>query len=197
MNSMLATESTTDTHSRAADKPASTHPLLETWGRNEPMRHIPEIGWIAAKLDRDVRRGFEIVWQPYAALAADDPRRAAIETELKAFCRAVDRLADTARHGRNGHNPSELGDRIRHAIDHAVACINTIDPALFGRRFPVQTHERSKAEPVHSSLVVVINHLQKTIELVRTIDRGLDEKLLEGLVVLSNPVDARMLQPIA
>lgn len=197
MNSMLATESATGAPAAPAEKPSAAHPLLETWSRNERMRHIPSIDWIAQKLDNDVRRAFEIIVSPIVELPQDDVRRLSSEEELRAFCRAVDRLAEVARHTRNGHPPTELAERVRFAINHAVANLRSVDPNTFGRRLPFQTLERSKGEPLYAALLVVLQHLEKVKALVRTIDRNVDERLLEGLVVLSNPVDARMLKPIA
>jgi hypothetical protein len=197
MNSMLATELTTDTPAATPEKAVATHPLLETWSKNERMRHIPSIEWMTQKVDRDVRRTFEHLWTPFAALAADDPRRATIEELFRNLCRAIDRLAEVAKHSRTGHVPNDLGERIRQAIHHAVANLRSVDPNSFGRRFPFQTLERSKAEPLYGALLVVLQQLDRTRTLVRTIDPGLDERLLEGLVVLANPVDARMLKPIA
>ena len=197
MNSMLATELTTSTPDATAEKPVATHPLLETWAKNERMRHIPSIEWITQKVDGDVRKVFEHLWSPFTALSADDPRRATIEEEFRGLCRAVDRLSEIARHSRNGHAPNDMGERIRQAIQHAVTNLRSVDPNLFGRRFPFQTLERSKGEQVYGALLVVLQHLERTKTLVRTIDPGLDERLLEGLVVLANPVDARMLKPIA
>jgi len=197
MNSMLATEPTTDTPAATPEKAAATHPLLETWAKNERMRHIPSIEWMTQKVDRDVRRTFENLWTPFAALPHDDPRRATIEETFRALCSAIDRLAEAARHSRNGHAPNDLGERIRQAIHHAVSNLRGVDPNLFGRRYPFQTLDRSKGEPVYGALLVVLQHLDRVRTLVRTIDPGLDERLLEGLVVLSNPVDARMLKPIA
>jgi hypothetical protein len=80
MNSTLATELT--------EKPA-TRSLLETWGKNERMRHVPTIEWIVEKLDRDLRRRINVL--------ATSPTNEAIDAELKAVGRTIDRLADTAK----------------------------------------------------------------------------------------------------
>lgn len=171
--------------------------LLETWGQNERMRHVPPIGWILEKLDGDVRRTINKLWSPYASLPADDSRHPPLEAEFRALCRSLDRLAEAARHGRTNGAPGELGARIGWSVEHAVAAIRSVDASLFGRRYPVQTHERSKAEPVYAGLLVVIQHLQRLHPLVLAVDPDLDEKLLEGLVRLEMPVDDRMRQPIA
>lgn len=196
MNSMLATEPAPD---KAPDVPGKPHvPVqLETWAQNERMRHVPVAGWIVHKLDADVRRRIEKLYVPFAALAFDDPRHVTIETELRNVCRALDRLAEVARHSRNGHPPNDLGQRIRWALDHAIQNLETLDPNLIGRRFPYHTFERSKGEPLYAALLVVMQSVERVATLVRTIDPGIDERLLEGLVVLSNPVDERMLKPIA
>ena len=180
----------------AAPRPA-TPKALETWGQNERMRHVPPIGWIVEKLDGDVRRAIGKFRAPYASLPADDPRHGPLEGELRALCRAIERLAEAAKHTRTNGTPSEVGARIGWAIDHALSSLRSLDANLFGRRYPVQTHERSKAEPVYAALLVVIQHLQRLRPLVLEIDPDLDERLLEGLVRLEVPVDDRMRQPMA
>ena len=47
MNDMLATD---------AEEAAAGRSLLETWGRNEPMRHVPSAEWMSWKVDHDLRR---------------------------------------------------------------------------------------------------------------------------------------------
>src|SRR5207302_1789026 len=88
---MVATE--------ASEKPA-TRPILETWGKNERMRHIPSVEWMTWKLDADLRHRIDTFLAPFASLAHDDPRHAAAETELRALCRAIERFADLVRHNR-------------------------------------------------------------------------------------------------
>jgi hypothetical protein len=191
MNDMLATEATP-----TPAAPAAEHPYLETWSRNERMRHVPTIAWLAHKLDGDVRHRAEKLLAAYSTAPHDHPLHAQIDECFKALCRALDRLAEIARHHRNGHPPAELGHRLSWSISHAVSNLNTIDASTFGRRFPVQTFERSKAEPLYAAFLVVLQQVEKLVPLARAIDPNLDEKLLEGLVVLANPVDERMLKPI-
>src|ERR1700720_2959964 len=108
MNSTLATDLT--------EKPAA-HPLLETWGKNERMRHVPSIEWIIEKLDRDLRRRTNVL----ATTATNN----AIDAELKALVRAVDRLADMAKHARApAQAPTEIASRVDFAITHATSCLN-------------------------------------------------------------------------
>jgi hypothetical protein len=161
MNSTLATDLT--------EKPA-THPLLETWGKNERMRHVPSIEWIIDKLDRDLRRRTNVL----VTTATND----AIDAELKALVRAVDRLADMAKHSRPaGQAPAEIAARTDFAITHAVSSLNSLDPNLFGRRYPFQTFERSKAESIYGALLIVIDRTHRLTELVRSVDRTVDERL--------------------
>ena len=163
MNSTLATELT--------DKPA-TRPLLETWGKNERMRHVPAIEWIIDKLDRDLRRRISIL--------SSSTMNEAIDAELKVLCRAIDRLGDAAKHGRAATQPpAEIGARIDFAVTHAVSCLRSLDPTLFGRRYPFQTFERSKAEFILGALLVVIDRVHRVTELVRSADPTVDERLLE------------------
>jgi hypothetical protein len=166
MNSTLATE--------LPDK-AATRSLLETWGKNERMRHVPRIEWIAEKLDRDLRRRIQI-------LSAASPMNDSIDAELKSVGRSIDRVADAAKYSRAATQPpAELPARLDFAITHAVSCLNSLDPNLFGRRYPFQTFERSKAESVYSALLVVIDRVHRATEIVRAVDRSVDEKLLEAV----------------
>ncbi|MDP9361312.1 MAG: hypothetical protein M3P29_07675 [Acidobacteriota bacterium] len=177
-----------------ADEAAAGRPLLETWGKNEPMRHVPSAEWMAWKVDQDLRRRIEILFNAFAAMAFDDPRRGPVENELRALCRAIDRLSDAARHVRNAHPPHDLGDRIAWGLNQAVASLNSLDPHLIGRRFPFQTAERSRAEPLYGALLVVIQHVGRVLTLVRAVDPNVDEHLLDGLVQLETPLRP---QPIA
>src|SRR5947209_15424629 len=165
MNSMVATDT--------AEKPA-THPLLETWGKNERMRHIPSVEWLTWKLDYDLRRRIDKLAAPFAALGADDPRAGVLEAELRALCRAIDRLADTIRHNRGTQGPQDLSHRLAWAISQAVSAAQSLDPQLFGRRYPFQTFERSKSEMIYASLLVVMEHVARVTVLVRAIDPDLD-----------------------
>jgi len=196
MTDTLATEAEVPQVAEAAPRPAAPK-LLEAWGQNERMRHVPAIGWIVEKLEGDVRRCVGKLWGPYGTLPVDDPRHTRLEGEFRTLCRSIDRLAEAARHSRTNGAPAELGARIGWAIDHALSSLRSLDANLFGRRYPVQTHERSKAEPVYAALLVVLQHLGRLRPLVLEIDPDLDERLLEGLVRLETPVDDRMRQPIA
>lgn len=187
MTSTLATDT--------VEKPAAKT-LLETWGKNERMRHVPPVEWIVRKLDVDLRRRIDILFAAFAALTLDDSRRSKIESEFRSLCRAIDRLADVAKYsrGNDSHAPSDLGPRISWAITHAVANLNSLDANLFGRRYPFQTLERSKAETLVAALLVVMNHVGRITSLARGIDPALDERLLAGLVTLQRPLPE---QPMA
>lgn len=168
---------------------AAPKPLLETWGKNERIRHVPAIEWIVLKLDGDLRRRIGRLHQSFAAPPSADGRWAAVEAEFRGLCRSIERLGEAARFGRAAnHAPAELGARIEWEITRTVSSLNSLDPTLFGRRYPFQTFERSKAEPVYGALLVVIDHVGRLTKIVRTIDAGIDERLLEGLVVLQEPL---------
>jgi len=163
MNSTLATELT--------DKP-TTHSLLETWGKNERMRHIPSVTWIVEKLDHDLRRRINVL--------ASSNTNEAIDAEIKALCKAIDRLADASKHARSpAQPPAEMAARIDFAITHAVTSLNALDANLFGRRYPFQSFERSKAEAIYGSLLVVIDRVHRLTQMVRAIDKSVDERLSE------------------
>jgi hypothetical protein len=176
MNSTLATEPTEKTAPRS---------LQETWGKNERMRHVPPIGWMIEKLDVDLRRRLEKL----CASIAGRPANEAMDGELRALSRAVERLADAAKFSRaNSHAPAELTARLTWSINHAVSSLGSVDANLFGRRYPFQTFERSKGEPLYGALLVVIDHVRRLTALVRDVDRRIDERLLEGLVMLQEPL---------
>src|SRR5215470_11338718 len=108
MNSVLATETVPQ---------AATRSLLETWGKNERMRHIPPVDWMIHRVDVEIRRVAEKLWTSFAALAPED---ASIEEAFRSFCRAIDRICDVARHSRgNNHPPPELGQRIGWGLNQA------------------------------------------------------------------------------
>lgn len=175
---MLATETTAS--------PAES--LLETWSGNERMRHIPSVEWLIEKLDVDLRRRIGKLLTPFTALAADDARRAGIEEALRQLCRALDRIADVARPSRNGYVPNDTLGRVNWALDHAITSLRAVDPELFGHRYPFQTFERSKAEPLVGAFLMAIAALDRLVPLVRAIDPSLDEHLYEHLVRLTDPL---------
>jgi len=187
---MTATEATTE-------NPPQKPSLMETWGANEVMRHVPSLDWMSHKLDSDIRHRIDILWTPVSTMASAAPRWPEVESAFRALCRALDHFADVAKHIRNSHAPNELALHIPWALNHAASCLRTVDTHTYGRRFPVQTHERSKAEPLYAALLVVIQDLDRITRLVRQIDPGIDERLFGDLVKLEIPVDDRMLQPIA
>ena len=136
------------------------------------MRHVPAITWIVDKLDHDLRRRINVL--------ASSNANEAIDTEVKAVCKSIDRLADAAKYSRaGGQAPSEIATRIDHAITHAVASLNSLDPNLFGRRYPFQSFERSKSEAIYGALLVVIDRVHRLTQMVRAIDKTVDERLSE------------------
>ncbi|MEO8035242.1 MAG: hypothetical protein ABI837_12480 [Acidobacteriota bacterium] len=174
------------------------HALLETWAGNEPMRHIQPLSWLVRKTDVDLRLIVEKLYDSYTRLAPGDPAHLDLENEFRALGRSLERLAEVARHGRPAaQTSSDLGAKLGAAITHAVASLNSLDTNLFGRRFPVQTHERSKAEPVYAALLVVMSHVDRLKQRIRLMDPGIDEVLLEGLVVREHPLSDEVLKPIA
>ena len=180
------------------EKPKGTS-LLEIWSSNERMRHVSPIEVLRQRLDGMMRTSIERLLASYAS-ARDLPEsvRTQLEHELRELSRAIDRVCETARTIRPaGHAPSELGARIGHAMQNAVASLKAVDGELYGRRYPFQTLERSKAEPLEASLLVIGEHVRRLTRLIRTIDPDIDEKLLSGLVVQASPVDDQTRKPIA
>ena len=163
--------------------------MLEQWPQNERMRHVPSLQTIVQKLDQDIRRRVEKLLVPWSDVHAGDPRHAAIEAELRQVCRALDRVASVAHRGRGGHHPpGDLTQRVRWALDHAVQNLQAADPETFGRRFPMQTFERSNAEPLWGAVLSVIQHVQNLVPLIREIEPDIDERMHEGLVNLIEPL---------
>src|SRR5438445_7435600 len=176
MNSTLATE--------PAEKTAP-RPPLETWGKNERMRHVPSLGWLIEKLDVDLRKRVDKL----CASISSQPSNEAVDVTMRALCLAIDRLADTARFSRaSSQAPAEIAARITWSINHALSSLGTLDANLFGRRYPFHTFERSKSEALYGALLVVIDHVRRLTIVTRSIDAGIDERLLEGLVVLQEPL---------
>jgi hypothetical protein len=174
-----------------------TKSLLETWSSNERMRHIPTTTWMLQKLDGDLRRRIALLLAPLATIPADDPRRAGIDNILRSLCRGIERIAEVAKQGRsgsNGHAPQDLPSKIQWDLENAVSCLRSADADLVGRRYPVQTFERSKAEPLYGALLVTIEAMERLTEVVRKIDPRIDERVYETLVTLERPLDPR---PIA
>jgi hypothetical protein len=153
------------------------------------MRHIPALPWMVQKLDVDLRRRIEKLWLPYSDLAASDPRHPALEAEIRALCRAIDRVGAIARHHRgNPHPPNDLGSRVTWTVNQAVGNLTAVDADTFGKRLPFQTLERSNNEPLWAAMLSVIQHVQKLTSLVREIEPDIDERLYEGLVQLIEPM---------
>ncbi len=173
MNSMLATEPTAAPEAKRALAP------LESWTENERMRHVPPLDWMIRKLDGDLRSRIAKMTAPFTSLATADPHYPAIETELRALCNAIDRVATTAG-GRKPNDPAgtPLPARIESAITAAAAALRGLETTAFGRRAPYHVFERSKSESVYGALLSVIAHTDRLVPLVRAIDADIDEKLL-------------------
>jgi hypothetical protein len=170
--------------------------LLETWSSNERMRHVPTTTWMLQKVDGDLRRRIALLLAPLAAIPADDTRRPEIDHALKTLCRGLERVAEVAKYGRggnSGHAPQDLPSKIQWDLENVVSCLRSADADLIGRRYPVQTFERSKAEPLYGALLITIDAMDRLTEIVRAIDRRIDERLYEQLVSLERPLDPRPL----
>jgi hypothetical protein len=171
-----------------ASEPVAHAPMLEMWPHNERMRHIPTASWMAQKLDVDLRRRIDALYNVYANAG----HHGEMEKELRALCRWLDRVADVARRSRgNQHPPPDLGHRLSWSISHAVSNLNGVDAETFGHRYPFHTFERSNAEPLWAAVLSVIEHVRRLTELARAVDPAIDERMYEGLVVLHAPLDPR------
>lgn len=184
MSNILATEQG-GRDERAEPQDSS---VLEAWSTNERMRHIPPLPWMIQKLDGDLRRRIEILCAPVEMLFSDDGNRAAADRQLRAVCTALERLAEIARHARGAHPPNELTRHVVWSVGQAVGALRTLDPDLIGRRFPFQTFERSKAEPLYAAFLQVIAAVDRLTDAIRAIDPEVDGRILEPLVQLSEPM---------
>jgi hypothetical protein len=191
MTDTLATEVTNPLPSPAEAEPPkpATLPPLEQWHSNERMPHVPRAHWMADKLDGDLRLRIERACNTIESVPPDDPRRLdAFEVE-RSLCRALERLAEVAKHNRGPlHPPNELSRHVIWSIQHAVASLRSADDDVIGRRFPYHTGERSKAEPLYGSLLAVIDATHRLVDIARFIDPNIDAALLEGLVRLEVPM---------
>ena len=183
MTDTLATEVT----NAAAVEPPKPH--LEQWHSNEWMRHIPRVHWMADKLDGDLRTRIERACSAIESVPPDDPRRLDAGEIERSLCRALERLAEVAKHTRGQlHPPNELSRHVTWSIQHAVASLRSADDDLIGRRFPFQTAVRSMAEPLYGALLAVIVATRHLVDAARFIDPNIDASLLEGLVRLTTPM---------
>jgi hypothetical protein len=73
-------------------------------------------------------------------------------------------------------------------MSHAIASLTSADADLFGRRLPFQTFERSNAEPLWSAVLAAIQHVHRLIEMIRSVEPDIDERMYEGLVKLNEPM---------
>jgi hypothetical protein len=149
------------------------------------------------KLDDDLRKRIEKLIAVYSGLPVADPHHGTIDSELRGVSKAIDRLIDAVKPSRHNGNGGDIASRLSSQLSQAVSSLRSLESTPFGRRNPFHMFDRSKAEPVYAALLTVMNHVERVVSLVRAIDPGLDERLLEGLVVLQNPIDERMLRPIA
>src|SRR6185369_5120256 len=123
------------------------------------------------------------------SVPSDDPRRAGADDIVRSLCRALEHLADVAKHTRGAlHPPNELSRHVTWSVQHAVASLRSADDDAIGRRFPYHTGERSKAEPLYGALLAVIDATHRLVEIARFIDPNIDGALLEGLVRLEVPM---------
>lgn len=169
--------------------------LLEEWSGNERLRHIPSREWLVRKLDVDLRRRIEGLHAAFAAAPHEHPVREPLEVEFRALCRALERVCEIPRRFRGGlHPPADPGSRLSWTISQAVNSLSSLGPETFGRRYPFQTFERSNAEPLWGAMLSVIDRVRRILDLVRQIDPGIDELMLEDLVELREPMRS---EPIA
>jgi hypothetical protein len=162
---------------------------MEQWHSNERMRHIPRVHWMADKLDGDLRRRIERACSAIESVSPDDPRRLAADEIVRSLCKALEVLADVAKHTRvQLHPPNDLSRHVGWSIQHAVASLRSADDDVIGRRFPFHTGERSKSEPLYGAFLTVVDATRRLVDAARFIDPNIDAALLDGLVRLETPM---------
>src|SRR5712692_8936307 len=176
MDSMLATEPTDGTGEKRTALPS-----LESWSNNERMRHVPPLDWMVRKVDVDLRKRIARLGAVFTNLASADPRHGAIDTELRALGKAIDRLSDLTKPTRHNGNSSDLPSRIDNALTQAVNSLRSLESTAFGRRHPFHHFDRSKAEMVYGALLAVMYRVELLLPLIRAVDPGIDEQLLADL----------------
>jgi hypothetical protein len=186
MTDILATEPAAPPVAAPA---ADAKTLLEAQATNERMRHIPPAGWMADKIEHDLRRRIERACRAIEGLPPHDERRTAADAITRTLCRALERVADVAHHVRGvPHPPAELARHIGWSITQAISSLRTIDDEVFGRRLPFQTLERSRAEPLYGAFLTAIDATHRLIAAAREADANIDVDLCEGLVKLEEPL---------
>lgn len=163
---------------------------IEETGQTEEMRHIPPLSWFIETLDQQVRSRIETLYASCfeSGRTLDSATLNEVDTRFRQICRGLERLGEQAR-GRRwpANHESNLKVRLRSALGFAIESINSIDPAQFRRRNPVQLFERSRAECLYSAFLVILTELEKLVATVTTIDPDLPMKLTEPPYALPSP----------
>src|SRR5204862_166558 len=123
----LATEPP-DTPATEEHAHASPH---ERWAENERMRHVPALSWIVPKLDSDLRRRIDLLWNACANVAPEHPLHNTIDHEFRGLCRSIERIGDVVRRARLNHHhpPAEIGARLRWTMNHTISMLSSVDSA--------------------------------------------------------------------
>lgn len=170
---------------------------MEEQRQNEVMRHIPTLARTRERIGKSYRSTAEKLYS--SAYQRGEATPADVENGFRSLARCIEKFSESIRHTRiNGHNQQqEMGKRLSIAFDQAVLALDSIREDEYGRRAPFHLFDRSHAETIFASVLMIGVHLERLIALVGRIDPDLNERLLAHTIRLEHPVNEQVLQPIA
>jgi hypothetical protein len=164
----------------------------------EVMRHVAPLDVVQRRLETSLERSQRLYRAAFES--GMNPPAEAIARVRAGFgdlCRSLDRLCETARHGRVPGHPEDLRQKLDHAFASARSALAGMDPVNFVRRVHHVEFHRSPGELTCSALGVVGAQIRRLVHLVAVVNPDVYEILLEGLVVAAWPVNEETLRPIA
>ncbi|HXI12449.1 MAG TPA: hypothetical protein VNM92_07365 [Thermoanaerobaculia bacterium] len=170
---------------------------MEQQRQNEVMRHVPTLSSLKERVSRNYRPTAETLYS--SAYERGEKIPTDVETGFRALVHCIEKLSESIRHTRSGgHNQQQqMGKRLSGAFDQALVALNSIHEDEFGRRAAFHSFERSQAEALFSSILMIGVHLERLTVLVGTLDPDLHERLLAHAIRLEHPVNEQVLRPIA
>jgi len=169
---------------------------MEQQRQNEVMRHIPTLARTRERIGKNYRSIAEKLFSSAYERGAVTP--ADVENGFRSLARCIEKFSESIRHTRiNGHNQQEMGKRLSAAFDQALLALDSIHADEYGRRAPFHLFDRSHAETIFASVLMIGVHLERLIVLVAKIDPDLNERLLADTIRLEHPLNEQVLQPIA
>jgi len=162
---------------------------LEQFGTTERMRHIPPVEDLIRRLDLEVRKTIRAIFERGSVEKPEISPE--VESHLKRLCRSIERVAEIARHGKpmpSSPNTDTRG-KLESATANAVGALSVLDRVHFTQRTPFNSFERSRAEMLHSAVLIVI---KQTRELVDEVARSYPA--IRELIASVAPIEIRMIE---